>query len=209
MSFTDLSKYSWSGYAVGSARTTDTQYKFCDGSALLDNAGGITFGSGANFNLSGNFTIECFAYPSCWSSDDQTLINSSNFTSVSASESGWSLIASGGIVKVKHNLGGTTSNLLVSTGTIPLNQWSHIAWARSGTANSLFINGLKATSDSITAGMAIYNNSGINIGANIVNGNLSKTFWGYIDETRISENIRYSGVYTIPVRSFGTDNTTP
>ena len=48
-------------------------------------------------------------------------------------------------------------------------------------------------------------NNGINIGANIVNGNLSKTFWGYIDEARISENIRYSGVYTIPSRSFGID----
>ena len=203
--FTDLSQYNWSGYAVGSAKITNNQYKFGNSSALLDNAGGITFGSGSNLNLDGNFTIECFAYPSCWNNDDQTIINSNNFSSSDVADSGWSIMVSGGIVKVKHNLGGITTTLLTSTGTLPLNQWSHIAWARSGTKHSLFINGYKGVSDSTTDIAHIYNNSGINIGANIINGNLSKTFWGYIDEARISENIRYSGVYTIPSRSFGID----
>lgn len=208
MTFIDLSKYSWSGFAVGSAAVTTDKYKFCDGSALLDNAGGITFGSGTNFNLSGNFTIECFAYPSCWSNQDQTLINSSNFMSSSISQSGWAVMVSGGTVKVQHNLGGTTSTLLTSSSTIPLNQWSHIAWVRSGTKHSLFINGTKGSPDTTIGNTPLYNNSGINIGANITSGVLSKTFWGYIDETRISENIRYSDVYPVPMRSFGI-NTSP
>lgn len=205
MTFIDLSKYSWSGFAVGSAVATSGKYKFSNGSVLLDNFGGVTFGSGTDFNLSGNFTIECFAYPSCWSNSDQTLINSNNFTYSSVSESGWSLMVNNGTVKVQHNLGGNTSTLLTSTSTIPLNQWSHIAWARSGTKHSLFVNGAKGSPDSIIGSVPLYNNSGINIGANIVDNNLSQTFWGYIDEARISENIRYSGVYTIPVRSFGID----
>ncbi|NBO99244.1 MAG: hypothetical protein EBU90_03835 [Proteobacteria bacterium] len=131
--FTDLSQYNWNGYAVGSAKLTNNQYKFGDSSALLDNAGGITFGSGSNLNLDGNFTIECFAYPSCWNNSDQMLINSNNFTSLDTAATGWAVMVSGGTVKVQHNLGGTTSTLLTSTGTLPLNQWSHIAWARSGT----------------------------------------------------------------------------
>ena len=126
-------------------------------------------------DLDGNFTIECFIYPSCWSNDDQTIINSNNFSSLDVASTGWAVLVSGGIVKVKHNLGGTTTTLLTSTGTLPLNQWSHIAWARSGTHHSLFINGYKGVSDSIIGSTPTYNNNGINIGANIIDGNLSKS----------------------------------
>ncbi len=201
--FTDLSKNAWSGSGIGSAKITTNHYKFGYSSAILDNAGAITFGSGNELNLSGNFTVECFVKPSCWNSLDQVILNGNQYIPNNISASGWVISANNGTIAVKHNVGGSKTTILTSNINIPLNEWSHIAWARSGTTNSLFINGTKRATDSIINPSPTYNDTVISVGAIVSGQNLTTPFWGYIDEVRLSSTIRYSGVYTIPVRSFG------
>lgn len=201
--FLDSSKYEWEGSGVGTARLTTDHYKFGESSAMLDNGGAIIFGSGNNLNLTGNFTIECFVKPACWSNTEQIILNGNKYKHIDSASSGWAISVENGTVAIKHNLGGSTVTLLTSNTTIPLHQWSHIAWARSGTTNSLYINGLKRSSDTILPSVYTYNDTTVDVGATVSGNILSSQFWGYVDELRISENIRYSGAYTIPFIPFG------
>lgn len=205
--FTDLSKYNWDASVEGSAKISTNEHKFGLSSAFFDGVGGITFGSGIEFNTSGNFTVECFFRPISYSfTNPQAVLHGNKLLSQDNAENGWGIYSDQGVISILHKVSGATSEILRSNITLPLNTWSHIAWVRNGLTNSLYINGVKRAPDSINAGSAPqYHDTVLDIGTRISTGSLDhRNLYGYIDEVRISNVARYSSTnYTVPTRSFG------
>lgn len=201
----DYSKYNWSSSLEGSAKLATLYKKFGKSSAIFDGIGGITFGSGIDMNLSGNFTIECFFRPVSYAYvNPQAVIHGNKLLSLDNAENGWGIYCDHGIISISHKIAGATSELLRSINPLALNAWHHIAWVRNNNTNSLYINGQKASADSILTA-SIYHDTAIDLGTRISTGSVDhRNLYGYLDEVRISKLSRYSGSnYTVPIRSFG------
>jgi hypothetical protein len=80
-----------------------------------------------------------------------------------------------------------------STGSVPLNTWTHIAYVRSGTSLTFYING-------IASGSATWDNRAAdNLGDSCTIGqNYTGTeqFAGYIDDLRLTHAARWYGDFT-------------
>jgi hypothetical protein len=111
------------------------------------------------------------------------------------------------------NLTGTGYALFANTSTTVfsgsynfLNTWTHVAWVKSGSTNTFYINGVSATSGTL----GTYNNSSdvLVIGYNLDGAPASWYFDGYIDEFRITKGAaRYTSNFTAPTAAFS--NTGP
>lgn len=204
--FTDISKYNWTATKEGSAKISTNESRFGGSSALFDGIAGLTFGSGVEFNTSGNFTVECFFRPTSYAfTNPQALLHGNKLLSTNNTENGWGIYSDKGVISVVHKVGGATSEILRSNITLPLNTWNHIAWVRNGLTNLLYINGAKR-SELIAAGSSpTYHDTALDIGTRISTGSLDhRNIYGYIDEVRISHLARYTSTnYTVPSRSFG------
>lgn len=87
---------------------------------------------------------------------------------------------------------GSTGLSVLSSQTVPLNQWVHVAATRSGTSGSVFVNG------QLTTGTV---HSVSNTNRNIYVGSLGNTtyFNGYISNLRIvNGSTLYTGTFTVP-----------
>jgi alpha-tubulin suppressor-like RCC1 family protein len=208
-SFKDLSQYNWTPTIDGSVKISTDQSRFGGASAYFDGGAGLTFGSGVEFNMNGDFTIECFFRPISYSfNDPQALLHGNKLysTSASSSENGWGIYSDKGVISVQHKVDDNSVEILRSNITLPLNTWSHVAWVRNGSVNSIYINGNKRSiSDFSTSPAPTYHDTKLDIGTRISTGQPNRrNIYGYIDEVRISKLPRYSGInYPLPTRSFG------
>ena len=113
--------------------------------------------------------------------------------------------------------GGTGADL-VGTSNLRDNAWHHIAVVRASNVFSFYVDGTRESTTSAYSGNVVETGSSYNltIGDNASDvegtqggGNSSTTFWGYIDEMRISNTARYSGAsYTVPTSEFSPDSNT-
>jgi alpha-tubulin suppressor-like RCC1 family protein len=205
--FTDLSQYDWTPTIEGSVKVSTNESRFGGASAVFDGVAGLTFGSGVEFNMGGNLTVECFFRPTSYAfTNPQALLHGDKFLSSSSSENGWGIYSDQGVISVQHKVGASSVEILRSNITLPLNTWSHVAWVRNGLTNSLYINGTKRAPDSISSSPApTYHDTKLDIGTRISTGSLDhRNIYGYIDEARVSKVARYTTTnYTVPSRSFG------
>ena len=91
----------------------------------------------------------------------------------------------------------STSVYISSTGTVPANQWVHVAMTRNGTNTKLFING--TVDGSITNDTRNYTNGagGLLVGRQF--GSTSNDWNGYLDDPRITKGYaRYTANFTPP-----------
>jgi alpha-tubulin suppressor-like RCC1 family protein len=206
--YKDLSKYNWSPAIEGSAQISTNESKFGISSVLFDGGAGLTFGSGVEFNMNGNLTVECFFRPTSYAfTNPQALLHGDKLLSSNSSENGWGIYSDRGVISVQHKVGASSVEILRSNITLPLNTWSHVAWVRNGLTNSLYINGTKRAPDSISSSPApTYHDTKLDIGTRISTGSLDhRNIYGYIDEVRVSKVARYttSTNDNVPTRSFG------
>lgn len=216
VNFEDLSDNNWQPQMIGSITTWTPSYKFGGSSLLLDGSNGLFFGSGMEFNTSGNLTVECFIRPSQFNFTNQTILHGSYAESPTDTNTTWQMYVNNGNLYVRYikntlNQGGGFSQevqtILTSSSSVSLNQWQHVAWVRNGNVNSLYINGIRMLPE-YTGPILNYNNDSLDIGCisskNGIFRTGSQNFIGQIDEVRISKRARYSGAtFTPPVRSFG------
>ncbi len=101
---------------------------------------------------------------------------------------------------------------IISNTTIPQNQWTHIAWARSGTNTTVYINGV---ADSGLTNLNIPILQAYSLPSNIYIGRGGDgSFNGYLDDLRITKGVaRYTSNFTPPLSglinpSFSLDNNT-
>jgi len=175
---------------VGNAQISTSVKKYGTGSIAFDGAGDyLVAPSNAIFNMgTGNFTIECWAYPQTQVESYPALFNLTGVNDLS----------------VAYNHGdGTANSFSMLTGatrtsasvTSSVNNWYHIALVRNGTTVTLYIDG---TSRATTTNSSTLGGTTCTIG---VYGAAFPTtaFKGYIDDLRITKGYaRYTATFTPP-----------
>jgi len=175
---------------VGNAQISTSVKKYGTGSLAFDGAGDyLVAPSNAIFNMgTGNFTIECWAYPQTQVESYPALFNLTGVNDLS----------------VAYNHGdGTANSFSMLTGatrtsasvTSSVNNWYHIALVRNGTTVTLYIDG---TSRATTTNSSTLGGTTCTIG---VYGAAFPTtaFKGYIDDLRITKGYaRYTATFTPP-----------
>lgn len=192
--------------SIGSVGTniSTVQSKFGGSSYYFAAAGSFNYlsvqgpNSGLNFGT-GDFTIEAWV---------RAISQTKNYATIFATGSGGGNIrllnygTSAPVVAERQKIGFATAAenpMLLSTTSIQVNQWYHVAVSRQGTTFRLFIDGvLESTATSSTS--INFMNSTFNdlyIGQSDW-GTVTDTFWnGYIDEVRMTKGIcRYTQSFT-------------
>jgi hypothetical protein len=179
---------------VGNAQISTSVVKYGTGSLAFDGTGDwLVAPSNAMFNMgTGNFTIECWAYPQTQVQTYPALFNLTGTADLS----------------VAYNHGdGTANSFSMLTGgtrtsasvTSSVNAWYHIALVRNGTTVTLYIDG---TSRATTTNSSTLGGTTCTIG---VYGTAFGTtaFKGYIDDLRITKGYaRYTSNFTAPTSAF-------
>ena len=167
------------------------------GSGYFDGSGDyLTSENSSAFALgTGNFTLECWVYPTAGLTGGYKYV----FNNLSQNGSGnteWAIaIATATPVFESYNSGYLSSNA-----TINLNTWNHIAVSRSGSTLSMFLNGVRTATTSNSNNFSASN--GARIGAY---GNGSNYYTGYITNCRV---VKGTAVYD-PTASTCTIPTAP
>jgi len=185
---------------VGAAQISTTQKKFGASSLSLNGTNSqINFAYSNDWNLgAGNFTIECWVYP--------TTISGTQFIVgpwQAAPNLGWTLVING--PNIEFHLSTTGSDNLapvINLSSITANSWYFVTVDYDGIKYRMYVNGTTVSTSATTH--TIYNPSlAIGIGANS-SGNGS-FLAGYIDELRITKGFaRYASDsgYTVPASAF-------
>lgn len=182
--------------ANGSAAISTAQGKF-GGSSLSVTGSGSSYISTPNTNLytfSGDFTVECWMYPSG--------TQGANATVTQGASSGAFQIGYDGSTQF-----GSASALVawdVQSTTLPtVNAWNHVAISRSGSTLRAFIGGTLTASATRTGGYSGGTGSAERIGQN--NTGTAFPFAGYVQEYRVSNIARYTSNFTPSSTPFAVD----
>jgi len=150
--------------------------------------------SAAAFQMTGDFTIECWIYPTSYSgpSAHARMIFSNGGQSGGDTDGYSLLIASSGLFVITKSGSGNYSQ--PTAGIPPLNAWTHVAYVRSGGNHNLWFNGVfnSYTGNQITGSIG---NSGypFYVGDESVNSRYNDPFAGYITNVRV---VNGTAVYT-------------
>jgi hypothetical protein len=152
------------------------------GSGYFDGSGDYLAGpSNSVFAFgTGDFTMECWLYPTSFSGTYQTYISTRTGTGTGADiqlYNGTTLM-----------LGNQTGSIVSANNVLTLNTWQHIAATRSGTTNRLFVNGVIVASGTASDN---FTSTGCYISSGQGGGNNYAI--GYITDTRI---VKGTAVYT-------------
>lgn len=190
-----------------------TQSRFGGGALSFNGSGNyLTAAPVSAFQFGANpFTIEAWVYPTNVSTQDrfiftlcETLVGGFSFLR-------FAILGGGGNQRLQAAVQPTTGGAGVSltspiANTIPLNQWSSVAFTRSGSNAYLFINGeLVATTASwVTYPDAKVSFVGVGAFGNGYTDVNNGRFQGFIDDLRITSGAaRYTATYTpLPTVTF-------
>lgn len=153
---------------------------------------------------SGNFTIEFWAYISggnalyCWSTDWHYGMTF-NYGGASSNRVGIWASSNGSSWNIFNADGGGNG---ISTGTITLNTWTHVALVRNGSTWTLYLNGTSAWTGTSSATIVTRSSDTFRIGGPWPNSGPA-AFNGYMDDFRITNGIaRYTANFTPPTAPF-------
>jgi len=195
-SLADSSSNSIALTANGGAAVSSAEPKFGSGSAYFD---------GTNDSLSaddtplltagsGDFTAEAWVYPL----NDTGVLGIFGKRSSGSSHLEWVVYSLNGYsYMVLSSNGSSWGHAGAGTEPITANQWSHVAFVKSGSTCTVYVNGV--TSQSATM-EAIHDGSGPFVIGD--GGDASQGFSGYIDEVRVSKSAVYTTDFTPPTAPF-------
>jgi len=199
LNFNNIGVFDSSGYndveTVGTARLSTSTMKY--------DASSIYFGTKTDYLsirstpqiaiLPGDFTIECWVYPT-----DTSLTSTWGIIdarSAGASASAWLIglgsYSAGWLMNIYT---GTSYN---STARVQANTWTHCAWVRVGSTLTFYINGVAGGTATIS-GAITGGTTTVYIGSkdNSLGGYGTV---GYIDDLRMTNGYaRYTGAFTVP-----------
>ncbi|OUU63829.1 MAG: hypothetical protein CBC24_08665, partial [Candidatus Pelagibacter sp. TMED64] len=156
------------------------------GSASFDGTGdSIQITGGSDFTFTGDFTAECWVYCNARTNDYAGIFGFSH----DSQSTGWNVLGrSNG--KLHFNVGMTYTD---ATGSLPLNQWVHLALVRNGSSSGnckLYINGV-ADATTVTKTGTVTQPTFIQIGQ--YPGIAARAFNGNIADVRV---VNGTAVYT-------------
>jgi hypothetical protein len=186
--------------AQGNAKLSTAEKKFGTASLALDGTGDyVTVPSTADFAFgTGSWTIEFWVYRTSTAGVQTLLLD---LRSVSTTAQMVVYLTSAYIPAVNFDNG---VNMITGGAAIPVNTWTHIAVAKSGSSTKLFVNGTQSGS-TYTDGNT-YAQGPLTIGARFDG---TSAFTGYIDDLRITKGLaRYTGTFTVPTGALTNDTNT-
>ena len=177
---------------VGNAQISTTQSKFGGASMYFDGTGDyLDARLGPVQVLGGDFTVEMWVYPTTITGSNRTFL----FLENGSNSAVFFMYGATGYVGLDisnvatYNLGSTA---------ITTNSWQHLAFVRSGSTLTAYINGTSVGTATVTASIG---GSGImRIGAG---ASASTPYFGYFDEMRVTKGYaRYTTNFTAPTSPF-------
>lgn len=184
-----------SATTLSGAKVSSTESKF-GGYSTYASVGGntIRLPSAATVSGSQDFTVEMWVKPTAYPASYGQLM-----TSTTTGGFATSITSTGRIWTGRALMAG----VFETTGTVPLNQWSHLAYVRSGNNLKVFINGTQAGSFSITFGSWAAGDALLFVDGNGSSVPLLNT---YMDELRITKGVaRYTAPFTAPTAPFANE----
>ncbi len=147
----------------------------------------------ADFEFTGDFTVECFVnFPTLPASYVDFL---GNYTANNAQN--WNMEAgSNGVIGIYMSGGTETNHVYTATNAIVADTWYHVAWVRSGTTSSFYLDGVFVGSRTLAGTLG--ENKAITIGARGFGSGPSR-----VDDVRITKGVaRYTAAFTPPAQTF-------
>ena len=179
------------------------QKKFGVSSLYLDGSDYLTSNAQANYNLSGDFTIEMWVR---LESVNDTIISSlSNTNWSSASTNDWILLIDGaGYIGFNVKNVGTVYG---SSDVRNLNTWQHVAVVRNSGTTTIYIDGTSYVSNTGAGSGAIGNSANtIEFGRGATT--LTGSYQGWVDEFRMSNTARWTANFTPAAAAYTSDQYT-
>lgn len=165
---------------------------YFNGSSYLTPYGDIVGTGNDMYIFRGDFTIECWVY----------LTASANHTVISfgqATNPAFRFYISS--YPIMQDYSGSTT-IYFSSQTVSLNTWTHIAWVRSGTTVTAYVNGVSAGTGtySSTVGTGVASST-MQIGTDWSRTGMFLT--GYLDDLRVTRGFaRYVANFSVPTTPF-------
>jgi hypothetical protein len=201
--FIDNSRNNFAITSSGDAKLSTSQYKFGGASAYFDgNLDYLNAGVNSAYSFgSGDFTIESWVYIIARGSSGTCFAGT-----WAASGRGWIWISTPTQHGFVYSTNGTNETSILSTYTIPLNIWTHLATVRNGNTVTNYANGVSIGNGSVTGVTISTPTQPLYIGANKQDADSSGNAYqmnGYIDEFRITKGVaRYTANFTPPSAPF-------
>ena len=200
---------------VNNTQISTAQAKFGRSSGYWDGTGDYLVLKGSRgSDFSGDFTIECWYYPTSVGSNDKIFdlrgINSAHaYGGTGTFSTSNSLLIDNNSSDFRVFVDGSDRST-ASSGTFTVNTWHHVAVQRENGTINAWVDGTRyvdyAGSDDYTA-VFIANQA---IGANVETSSNVSNLQGYMDEMRISTVARYTNgaTITVPTERFTDDSDT-
>lgn len=193
--FTDSSTFSHTISAT--ATVSSSNAKFGSGSAAFDGAStkiDVTVGDDCTFGT-GDFTVECWVYPTAAPSNYATLVDFRP-TGTNGAYPAFFIQSDLSILSFLNN-----ANAVVSSNKVTLNTWNHVALARVSGVTSIYVNG--GFGGSYTDNNTYSAVSRVRLGLSGWASANDLPLQGNLDEIRISKGIaRYTGAFSPPSAPF-------
>jgi hypothetical protein len=179
---------------VGDAQASTTQYKWSPTSMKFDGSGDwLILPTNPIFQISGNYTIEAWVYATTVNTYQNILSQYVNATNGFAlgyySVSGW-------YFNYRNNAAEVTN---YRSGTSPLNTWVYVAFVKSGTTGTLYVNGSAIGATFTAPDLPLFSTS-LYVGA-FANGP-TDPWTGYIQDLRVTRGV--ARTITTPTLAFPT-----
>lgn len=173
------------------------QSKFGGSSILISTNDALSVADSSEFDLQGNFTVECFIYPISWGG---VVYFAGQFEV--ADYPPVNLYFASGVPGFAVSSNKTSYSFVNASGTaIPTGAWTHIAWVRNGNRWSAYVDGTERVIAASNSTIPYAANAPFTIGRHGFTP--VYPYNGYIDEFRISRLARYSGAsITVPTAPF-------
>ena len=176
--------------AVGNTQISTTQSKYGGASAYFDGSGDYlsvaNYGSLFTFGT-GDFTVEAWVYVTSSATSFSFLMTQGTNTDFA-------------FYVDNTRLGmwdGASSSYYSSSGAVPLNQWVHVAFTRTGGFIRGFANGVLTGSVSNSRNMT--NAQAVRVVASSTYPNTSTC---YVDDLRVTKYARYTSTFSPPTAAF-------
>mgnify|MGYP006278680377 CR=1 FL=1 len=193
--FTDFSPSPKTLTRSGDTITTTAQSKYYDSSIYFDGTGDKLLTSGTYIaNTVNTWTAESWVYMLGTGAFDANNIPGL-FSFDSSGGTNYLAFGPDNTRKLKLRWFDTASKSAVGTTTLNLNQWYHIACSVSVNTIRMFVNGVQET----LTGTTTLTTRGATVGASEYGSNNYGSFYGYINDLRVTPNVgRYVSNFTPP-----------
>jgi hypothetical protein len=164
----------------------------------------VDIADSAGINMAGSFTLEAWIRPDRLIGSQQIIYKWASY----GDQRSYLLALYNDQLKVAISTNGDTNGVYVASSTTRLmtNQCVHVAGTFDGSELALFIDGKKDATTTPVFGAAYAGTGTVRVGGTYTG--IFQPFAGAIDEVRVSDTVRYTANFDVPVTEFTADANT-